>query len=122
MIFLEKGNLYLGHRIFDNNGNVIEQTEPKFESDDSGTCVIVGVLDSKTKKQVGKADIFGDFNATGYLKKVLELLAPERTIDIPNFKRIFAAAFNDDVNLCDYCNEFQCNNCIVSKWKEECQR
>ena len=107
MIFLEKGNLYLGHRIFDNNGNVIEQTEPKFESDDSGTCVIVGVLDS---------------NATGYLKKVLELLAPERTIDIPNFKRIFAAAFNDDVNLCDYCNEFQCNNCIVSKWKEECQR
>ena len=79
-------------------------------------------LDSETKEQVGKADIFGDFNATGYLKKVLELLAPERTIDIPNFKRIFAAAFNDDVNLCDYCNEFQCNNCIVSKWKEECQR
>lgn len=60
--------------------------------------------------------------ATGYLEKVLKLLAPERTIDIPNFKRIFAAAFNDDVNLCDYCNEFQCNNCIVSKWKEECQR
>lgn len=24
--------------------------------------------------------------------------------------------------ICDYCNEFQCNNCIVSKWKEECQR
>ena len=122
MIFLEKGNFYLGRGIFDNNGNVIEQTEPKFVSDDSGTCIIVGVLDSETKKQVGKADVFGDFNATGYLKKVLELLAPERTIDIPNFKRIFAAAFNDDINICDYCNEFQCNNCIVSKWKEECQR
>lgn len=86
MIFLEKGNFYLGCRMADNNGNVTEQTEPKFVSDDSGNCVIVGVLDSETKEQVGKADIFGDFNATGYLKKVLELLAPERTIDIPNFK------------------------------------
>lgn len=71
MIFLEKGNLYLGCGIVDNNGHVTEQTEPKFESDDSGTCVIVGVLDSKTKEQVGKADIFGDFNATGYLKRFL---------------------------------------------------
>lgn len=27
MIFLEKGNFYLGYRMADNNGNVAEQTE-----------------------------------------------------------------------------------------------
>ena len=53
MIFLEKGNFYLGRGIVDNNGNVTEQTEPKFVSDDSGNCVIVGVLDSKTNEQGG---------------------------------------------------------------------
>lgn len=54
MIFLEKGNFYLGCRMADNNGNVTEQTEPKFVSDDSGTCIIVGVLDSEQRNRLEK--------------------------------------------------------------------
>lgn len=119
MIFIEKGNFYLGHCTKDGKGNIIEQNGPKFEPDDNGGSVIVGKLDSETREQVGEADIFGDFNATGYLKKVLELLAPKRVIDIPNFKGIFVSASKDNVDLCDYCEELHCDNCIVSEWKEE---
>lgn|GEM_PF-436155 len=118
MIFIEKGDFYLGHRIKDGNGNIIQQNGPEFEPDDNGSSVIVGKLDSETRKQVGEADIFGDFNAAGYLKKVLELLTPGRTINIPNFKELFVSASKDNVDMCDYCEGLHCDNCIVSEWKE----
>lgn len=114
MIFLEKGDFYLADMTIDGNEN-----GPKFEPNDNGSSVIVGMLDSETKKQVGKADIFGDFNATGYLKKVLQLLAPERAINIPNFKELFVSASKDNVDMCDYCEGLHCDNCIVCEWKEE---
>lgn len=120
MIFIEKGDFYLGHRTKDGNGNIIQQNGPKFEPDDNGSSVIVGKLDSETRKQVGEADIFGDFNATGYLTKILELLQPKRTVNIPDFKEMFSSAFNDNVDMCDYCEGLHCDNCIVSEWKEEC--
>lgn len=107
MIFLEKGDFR-----FENG--------PKFELNDNGGSVIVGKLDSETREQVGEADIFGDFNAIGYLTKILEFLQPKRTVNIPNFKEMFSSAFNDNVDMCDYCEGLHYDNCIVSEWKEEC--
>lgn len=77
MIFIEKGNFYLGYRTIDDNGNLI-QYRPKFKPNNNGNCVVVGMLDPKTKEQVGEPDVFTDFNAKGYLTKILELLSPEK--------------------------------------------
>lgn len=125
MIFIEKGDFYLGHRIIDDNGNLI-QYRPKFKPNNNGDCVVVGMLDPKTREQVGESDVFTDFNAKGYLTKILELLSPEKNInipkfkDIPDFKKIFASAYsNDKVNMCKYCDELHCDNCIVTDWKNE---
>lgn len=86
MIFIEKGDFYLGHSTKDGNGNIIQQNGPEFEPDDNGSSVIVGKLDSETRKQVGKPDVFTDFNAKGYLTKILELLSAKKILIFPNLK------------------------------------
>lgn len=119
MIFLCTGDYHLGRIEKDIDGNVIKETSPHFEENDKGGCVIVGRLNPETKEQIDSADIFGNYKASAYLKKTLELLQPNRSVDIPNFKEIFLSAFNDGFDICDYCKDFQCANCIIEEWKED---
>lgn len=119
MIFLTTGNYTLGCTTRDKDSNIIKQTQPKFEPDDKGGCVIVGKLNPDTMEQIGSADIFGNYNATAYLKKALDLLSPNRAVDVPNFKEMYLNAFLDGQDFCDYCQDCQCNNCIIAEWKEE---
>jgi len=119
MIFLATGNCYLGRTDRDKNGKIIKEIPPHFEFDDNGSSVIIGKLNPDTMEQIGDADIFGDFNVAGYLKKALKLLNPQRDIDIPNFKKIIRSLSYDYIDICDNCFEMHCDNCIVSECKRE---
>lgn len=122
MIFLATGNCYLGRKDIDKDGKIIKEIPPHFENDDNGSCVVIGKLNPDTMEQIGDADIFGDFNASGYLNKTLKLLNPQRDIDIPNFKAIVRSMLHDNIDVCDNCFEMNCKNCIVSEWKQEVMR
>lgn len=121
MIFLATGNCYLGRKDIDKYGKIIKEIPPRFENDDNGSCVVIGKLNPDTMEQIGVADIFGDFNASGYLNKALKLLNPQRDIDIPNFKAIVCSMLHDNIDICDNCFEMNCKNCIVSEWKREAE-
>lgn len=122
MIFLATGNCYLGQTKRDKNNNIIEQIPPHFEHEEDGSCVIVGKLNSETMEQTGDADVFADYQASAYLKETLKLLNPSRKLDIPNFKVMIMAALRDDIDICDYCEDFQCRDCIIKEWKQEAEQ
>lgn len=122
MIFLATGEYHLGRTNSDKIGNVIKKIPPYFEHNDKGGCIIVGKLDPETMEQIDSADVFGDYQASAYLKKALALLNPNRAVDVPNFKQIIRSAIHDGVDICDYCPDMNCSNCIVSEWKQEAEQ
>lgn len=122
LIFLATGNCYLGKTERDKNNNVIKKIPPHFEHADDGSCVIVGKFNPETMEQIGNVDVFGNYQASIYLNRALKYLNPSRTLDIPNFKAIIISALNNDIDICDYCKDFQCGDCIIKEWKKETQQ
>ena len=118
MIFIEKGNVYLGETHIDNTGNIVKNSPPRFEKSEQGSCVAVGRMNAETNEQIGLVDCFGDWQTAEILSKVIELIAPCRQTNIPNFKEIISKAYKDGVDFCEYCNG-QCEYCIVDNWKNE---
>ena len=121
LVFLAKGKAHLGCTRTDEHGNVISTTPSRFELDPDGGCIGVGALDPETMAPIGEAALFGDWDAAGYLSRVLELAQPTRAVNIPDFKAMFRAAAEDgdeDV-FCQYCTGLNCRDCIVREWKEE---
>lgn len=107
MYFITKGNCFLG-------------ANPHFESDDGGGAVAVGEIDEeRNEAKDGTVSVFGDWQASKYLGKLLELVDPARQLDIPDFKAITKEMQKDDLDLCAYCHEIKCRDCIVNEWKEE---
>ena len=120
MIFLATGDVSLGAKKTDKNGNVTERSTSTFEEKDGGCCVVVGKLNPDTMQPEGDISVFGDYQASGYLAETLRRLNPFRSLDIPDMKEIFKKAMEDGVDLCDYCPNFlSCRDCIVTRWKEE---
>lgn len=93
MIFLVKGHCFLGRRKIDENGNVVEESAARFESDPKGGSVAVGILDDDTMEPTAPAEVFGDYDPWGYLGHALKLLAPTRAGNIPDFESIFKKAY-----------------------------
>lgn len=121
LLFLAKGTAYLGSARTDEHGNVISTSEPRFEPDPDGGSVAVGVLDPNTMEPTGPASLFGDWDAAGYLSRVMALLQPSRAVNIPDFRAILHAAKadgNEDV-FCQYCSGLNCRDCIVREWKAD---
>ncbi len=122
MIFLAKGICTLGRTQRDRDGNITSSTPAKFTWDSAGGSIAIGEMaaDSKEIKE-DSVSIFGDWDAAGYLQKVLELLKPRRKINIPDLKAIVQTAYREDGNdlLCDYCQIANCQDCIIREWKEE---
>lgn len=107
MYFIAKGNCFLGEN-------------PRFESDNNGGAVAVGEINEENNEI--KADtviVFGDWQASKYLGKLLELVDPARELDIPDFKTMTKEMQKDGLDLCEYCHEYKCRDCIVNEWKEE---
>ena len=121
-IFLAKGNAFLGSTKTDKEGNVTERKSPHFETSEDGPCIAIGKIDLDTMEVKGIECVYGDFQASGYLQSVLDILQPKRHTDIPDFKGMLReAAIAEGFDICEYCivEGYQCRDCIVSRWKEE---
>ena len=121
MIFLGTGHCHLGCTERDKDGNITKEEPAHFEFAEGGPCVAIGTVDLESRT-VDDAftitDIFGDWDAAGYLARVLEQLKPARPVNIPDFAAIIQAAIKDGVNICDYCQGLNCRDCAVTEWKE----
>lgn len=59
------------------------------------------------------------WDAAAYLCRVVELIHPNRQINIPNLEAMIRAAAKDGVDICTYCPDYNCRGCIVNEWKED---
>ena len=119
MICIGVGTCTLGRRQTDKDGRVISETPARWEPNTAGECVAVWPVNPDTMQQTGAAEIFGDYDAAGYLAKALELLHQNRRINIPNLEFMIRRAAMDQMDICDYCqNPYMCRDCIVKEWKE----
>ena len=123
MIFLARATVTLGMTTKDRNGNTVSHTPPKCEVDPHGGSVIVGELDPETMEQKGTAEVFGDFDPAGYLKRAAQMLGPGRPGNIPDFegivKDMVRGSFDHDCPFLEHCHSFTCEDCIVHQWIEE---
>lgn len=121
IFFIGRGSCHLGRTTRDKDGNIVESTPAQFTFDDAGGSVAMGVLDPETMQPSGTVEyLYGDYDAAGYLAKVLELLKPRRQVNIPDLEAIVKEAYAEGNDLiCDYCKKLNCPDCIVREWKDE---
>lgn len=121
MIFIAKGHAYVGFNKVDKDGNIIERKPGRFEEAPDGGSIAVGLMNSDTYKVEGDVCVFGDWQAAEICAKVLELLAPTRPANIPDFSNIIRKAYADGADICEYCDLScdRCKYCIVNEWREE---
>ena len=119
IISIGVGTCTLGSRQRDRDGKVVSETPAQWEADQAGGSVAIVPLNPDTMEPDGAAEIYGDWQASSYLGRVLELIHPNRQIDVPNLAAMVRAAAEDGLDLCEYCKDFyMCQNCIVKEWKE----
>lgn len=121
MLFIAKGNVTLGQTQTNEAGEITKQTPATFSTDENGSCVAVGEFDEDaTELNLNIHSIYGDWDASGYLRAILEALKPQRQINLPDFKAIFKAALDSGSDFCEYCQKsIDCRDCIVKQWEEE---
>ncbi len=119
--FVGRGDCTLGRITRDADGNLIEKSSTKWEPNPEGGSVAICDVDPDTMQPVGAAEVYGDWDAANYLRRVLEKLEPSRDVNLPDFQGIIRRAQIDGVDICDYCGKygFSCRDCIVSDWKGE---
>lgn len=119
MIFVGIGNARLGVTRKDTAGNIVSQTEAHWEPDDGGGCVAIGRMNPETMEpQKEDVDFFGDWDAAAWLGRVLELVHPNRHINVPDLPGMIKKAAEAGVDVCEYCQTCNCGDCIVKSWKE----
>ena len=120
VIAIQKGNFTLGRRQLDKDGNVVKETPPRWEHDPAGACVAIVPLNPDTMEPDGPAEVFGDWQAGDYLARVVELIHPNRQINVPDLAAMVRGAAEDGLDLCEYCQApYMCRDCIVKEWKED---
>lgn len=67
----------------------------------------------------GPAEVYGDWDAAAYLRRVVELIHPNRQINIPDLEAMIRAAAKAGEDICTYCPDCNCRDCIVNEWKED---
>ena len=123
-LLVARGDCRLGTVRHDADGNVVERTGAKFETNDEGGCIAICELDPETMEPVSASDVYGDWDAAHFLERVLEKLGPGRPVNVPDFRDILKKAVadgSDDDFFCDYCGRrgYSCRDCIVTEWKED---
>ena len=121
VIFMGLGTAHMGVVKKDATGAVISETPAYWEPDTAGGCVILGQLDPETMKpQEDSTEFFGDWDAASYLARVMELIHPNRHINVPDLGAMIGRADKDGFDVCQYCRESgDCRDCIVTEWKGE---
>jgi hypothetical protein len=67
----------------------------------------------------GAAEVYGDWEAAQYLSRVVQLIHPNRKINIPDLEAMIRGAKKDGFDICDYCPDLNCRDCIVKEWKND---
>ena len=120
IISIGVGTCTLGRRQLDKDGNVVKETPASWEADPEGGSVAIVPLNPETMEQDGPEEIFGDWQAGDYLARVVELIHPNRQINVPDLEAMIRRAAMDGLDLCDYCEDcYMCRDCIVKEWKED---
>lgn len=124
-LFMATATVRLGQTTRDKDGNVIKHTPPACEFDPKGGSVVVGKLKitDDGMEPDGPADVFGDWDAAGYLRQALEIIKPSRRHNIPNFegivKDMVAKSYDKDCPFLEHCGSVFCRDCVVTQWIEE---
>ena len=120
IISIGVGTCTLGRRQVDRDGNVVSETPARWEADPAGGSVAIVPLNPDTMEPDGAAEIYGDWQATSYLARVVELIHPNRQINVPDLEAMIRRANLDGLDLCEYCPDpYMCQDCIVKGWKED---
>lgn len=120
IISIGVGTCTLGRRQLDKDGNVVKETPASWEADPEGGNVAIVPLNPETMEQDGPVEIFGDWQAGDYLARVVELIHPNRQINVPDLEAMIRRAAMDGLDLCEYCEDcYMCRDCIVKEWKED---
>ena len=120
IISIGVGTCTLGRRQVDRDGNVASETPARWEADPAGGSVAIVSLNPETMEQDGPVEVFGDWQAGQYLARVVELIHPNRQINVPDLEAMIRRAALDGLDLCDYCEDcYMCRDCIVKEWKED---
>lgn len=120
IISIGVGTCTLGRRQLDKDGNVVKETPASWETDPEGGSVAIVPLNPETMEQDGPVEIFGDWQAGDYLARVVELIHPNRQINVPDLEAMIRRAAMDGLDLCEYCEDcYMCRDCIVKEWKED---
>ena len=89
------------------------------DADPDGGSVAIWPMDPEKMEPSGPAEVYGDWDAAAYLRRVVELIHPNRQINIPNLEAMIRDAAKDGVDICTYCPDYNCRGCIVNEWKED---
>ena len=119
IICIAKGTATIGLTTRGADGQIISQTPARWEHDPDGGCVAIWTMNPETEEQEAPARIYGDWQASEYLGDILAELKPRRKVNLPDFQAIVRAAMADGMDICVYCQSFDCNECIVNEWKSE---
>jgi len=119
IIAMGLGNATLGRRTRSHDGDIITETPAKWEYDPAGGCLAIWPLNPETMEPSGPAEIFGDWDAGHYLPKVLDMIKPNRRINVPDLASLIRKAAKDGLDICEYCPGYGCQECIVDEWKED---
>ena len=109
----------MGRICRDKDGNITEQSTARWDVDPAGGSVAIWPMDPEKMEPSGPAEVYGDWDAAAYLRRVVDLIQPNRQINIPDLEAMIRAAAKDGVDICTYCADCNCWDCIVSKWKED---
>lgn len=125
MVFLVKGHAFMGRRSRDTAGNINIDEPAHFDFDDEGGAVGVGIINTATMEiqEDPAPTAYGDYEPSAYLAKALELLAPSRRGDIPDFEGMIkkqAKSYGDpQCPFFEECERPHCQDCIVGRWVDE---
>ena len=98
------GTAKMGRICKDKAGNVTEQSTARWDADPTGGSVAIWPM---------------DWDAAAYLRRVVELIHPNRQINIPDLEAMIRAAAKAGEDICTYCPDYNCRDCIVNEWKED---
>lgn len=101
------GTATMGRICRDKDGNITEQSTARWDADPDGGSVAIWPMDPEKMEPSGPAEVYGDWDAAAYLRRVVDLIQPNRQINIPDLEAMIRAAAKDGVDICTYCAD--CN-------------
>lgn len=78
------GTAKMGRICRDKAGNITEQSTARWDADPAGGSVAIWPMDPEKMEPSGPAEVYGDWDAAAYLRRVVDLIQPNRQINIPD--------------------------------------